>query len=199
MRAIIVAGSPEVIRPPGLRPQPGDLVIGADLGAAHCLRWGWRPSLVIGDLDSLPAGVVAEEAAGRVIRHPRDITDAHYSVAYGAAVRFYRGGNGFFEYVEEDLSDPRFRALEDKVEVYIDPQSEEERLRLNNRGAIVTIETNDGRKLEKRVQYSKGHPMNPMTEEDMRQKFLNTVTPRLGAKRTAELLERVENVESLDN
>ena len=114
-------------------------------------------------------------------------------------MRFYRGGNGFFEYVDEDLSDPRLRALEDKVEVVIDPQSEEERLRLNNRGALVTIETNDGRRLEKRVQYSKGHPMNPMTDEDMRQKFLNTVTPRLGAQRTTELLERVENVESLDN
>ena len=68
MRAIIVAGSPEVIRPPGLRPQPGDLVIGADLGAAHCLRWGWRPSLVIGDLDSLPA-------AAQVVLAAQDETD----------------------------------------------------------------------------------------------------------------------------
>ena len=54
MRAIVVAGSPEVKRPPDLRPEPRDLIIGVDLGAAHCLRWGWRPSLVIGDLDSLP-------------------------------------------------------------------------------------------------------------------------------------------------
>ena len=63
MRAIVVAGSPEVKRPPGLRPEPGDLVIGADLGAAHCLHWGWRPNLVIGDLDSLPASAQATLAA----------------------------------------------------------------------------------------------------------------------------------------
>ena len=59
MRAIVVAGSPEVRRPAGLQPEPGDLVIGADLGAAHCLRWGWRPNLVIGDLDSLPTAAQA--------------------------------------------------------------------------------------------------------------------------------------------
>ena len=63
MRAIVVAGSPEVRRPAGLQPEPGDLVIGADLGAAHCLRWGWRPNLVIGDLDSLPAAAQATLAA----------------------------------------------------------------------------------------------------------------------------------------
>ncbi len=63
MRAIVVAGSPEVRRPAGLQPEPGDLVIGADLGAAHCLRWGWRPNLVIGDLDSLPAAAHATLAA----------------------------------------------------------------------------------------------------------------------------------------
>lgn len=134
-----------------------------------------------------------------VIRQPRDITDAHYSVAYGAAVRFYRGGNGFFDYREEDLVDPRFRALENKVEVVVDPQSEEERLRLNNRGAIVTIETIDGRRLEKRIQYSRGHPKNPLTDEDMIHKFQSTVGPRLGDRQMAELLECVQGVESLDD
>jgi 2-methylcitrate dehydratase PrpD len=134
-----------------------------------------------------------------IIRRPRDITDAHYSVAYGAAVRFYRGGNGFFDYREDDLADPRFRELEDKVEVVIDPQAEEERLRLNNRGAVVTIETTDGRRLEKRVQYSRGHPKNPLTDEDMISKFESTVTPRLGDRQAAELLNLVQNVESLDD
>lgn len=54
MRAIVVAGSPQVERPSELHPAAGDLIIAADLGAAHCLRWGWRPDLVVGDMDSLP-------------------------------------------------------------------------------------------------------------------------------------------------
>lgn len=134
-----------------------------------------------------------------IIRDPRDITDAHYSVAYSAAVRFYRGGNGFFDYRQEDLSDPRYKALQDKVEVVIDSIAEEEKRRLNSRGAIVTILTTDGRRLEKRIQYSKGHPMNPLTDEELEKKFHDTVSPRLGEKRASELHDRVANVERIDN
>ena len=79
MRAIVVAGSPEVKRPPRLRPEPGDLIIGADLGAAHCLRWGWRPDLVIGDLDSLPgaaqAMLIAQGSPFIVLPTRKDETD----------------------------------------------------------------------------------------------------------------------------
>ncbi len=55
MRAIIVAGSPEAQLPVNIRPADGDLLVAVDLGGSHCLRWGWQPAVVIGDLDSLPA------------------------------------------------------------------------------------------------------------------------------------------------
>lgn len=94
MRAIIVAGSPEVSRPPSLQPEAGDLVIGADLGAAHCLRWGWRPNLVIGDLDSLPtaaqATLTAQGSPFIVMPTRKDETDLELALDYvlqaGAAV-----------------------------------------------------------------------------------------------------------------
>ena len=134
-----------------------------------------------------------------VIRNPRDITDAHYSVAFGAAVRFYRGGNGFFDYREEDLGDPRFLALQDKVEVVHDEIAEDEKRRFNSRGAVVTITTTDGRRLEKRIRYSKGHPMNPLSDGDLEKKFRETVTPRLGSERAERLIEVIADVESLEN
>ncbi len=94
MRAIIVAGSPEVSRPPSLQPEAGDLVIGPDLGAAHCLRWGWRPNLVIGDLDSLPtaaqATLTAQGSPFIVMPTRKDETDLELALDYvlqaGAAV-----------------------------------------------------------------------------------------------------------------
>ena len=132
-----------------------------------------------------------------VIREPRDITEAHYSVAYGAAVRLFRGGNGFFDYRDEDLRDPRFVAMARRVSVVIDPTAEEERIRLNNRGAAVTITTKDGRRLEKRIRYSKGHPMNPMSNDELTRKFTDTVGPRLGAARADELAALVWDVEAM--
>ena len=66
-------------------------VIAADGGLRHLLPLGHRPDALIGDLDSLPAGVVAEEAAGRVIRHPRDKDETDLELALLYAVAQYPG------------------------------------------------------------------------------------------------------------
>jgi 2-methylcitrate dehydratase PrpD len=132
-----------------------------------------------------------------VIREPRDITDAHYSVAFGAAVRLLRGGNGFYDYREEDLHDPRFLEIVRKVSVYVDPVAEEERHRLKNRGAVVGVRLVDGREVEQRVQFSKGHPKNPLTDDDLMRKFMDTVSPRLGEPTASRICEQVMMVETM--
>ncbi|MBP8947664.1 MAG: thiamine diphosphokinase [Candidatus Promineofilum sp.] len=70
-------------------------VIAADGGLRHLLPLGHRPDALIGDLDSLPAGVVAEEAAGRVIRHPRDKDETDLELALLYAVAQYPGHEVF--------------------------------------------------------------------------------------------------------
>ena len=66
-------------------------VIAADGGLRHLLSLGHRPDALIGDLDSLPPGVVAEEAAERVIRHPRDKNETDLELALLYAVEQYPG------------------------------------------------------------------------------------------------------------
>ncbi len=68
--------------------QGGDLVIGANGGAARALAWGLVPDLVIGDMDSLSDEERAElEARGcRFVVHPRakDETDLELALTYAA-------------------------------------------------------------------------------------------------------------------
>ena len=135
----------------------------------------------------------------RTIKAPRDIMDAQYSLVYGLAVRLFRGGNKFRDYREEDLTDPRFAEISRKVTIHVDPICDEERLRLNNRAAIVTVVTTDGRRLEKRVQYSKGHPKNPISNEELNAKFMDAVVPLLGQSRADQIAERVWHIESMDD
>ena len=135
----------------------------------------------------------------RTIKAPRDIMDAQYSLVYGLAVRLFRGGNKFRDYREEDLTDPRFAELSRKVTIHVDPVCEEERLRLNNRAAIVTVVTTDGRRLEKRVQYSKGHPKNPFSNDELNAKFMDAVVPLLGQSRADQIAERVWHIEGMDD
>ena len=131
----------------------------------------------------------------QTIKAPRDIMDAQYSLVYGLAVRLFRGGNKFRDYREEDLADPRFAELSRKVTIKLDPVCDEERLRLNNRSAVVTVTTTDGRRLEKRVQFSKGHPRNPFTDEELTAKLLDAAGPLLGEAQTRQIAEAVWNLE----
>ena len=87
MRAIIVASG----RPTGREAwkswvSPGDLIVGADGGAAQALAWGVAPHVVIGDMDSLPDQARAVLAAGgcEFIVHPRakDETDLELALSY---------------------------------------------------------------------------------------------------------------------
>jgi 2-methylcitrate dehydratase PrpD len=133
----------------------------------------------------------------QTIKAPRDIMDAQYSLVYGLAVRLFRGGNKFRDYREEDLADPRFLELSRKVTIKIDPVCDEERLRLKNRSAVVTVVTTDGRRLEKRVQFSKGHPKNRFSDEELTAKFIDAAEPLLGLQRTKQIAEAVWSIEQI--
>jgi 2-methylcitrate dehydratase PrpD len=143
----------------------------------------------------------SEEAMKNVktIREPKDILDAQYSLAFGVAVRLYRGGNGFHDYREEDVHDRRFLELAERVSFRVDPVCDAERIRLRNRSAVVTVVTHDGRKLEKRVQYSKGHPKNPLTDDDLTAKFVASVEPVVGTSRAAQMVDRIWAIEKMEN
>jgi thiamine pyrophosphokinase len=83
--AFVVAGSPLARRPSGVSPGRDDYVIAADLGAHHALTWGWRIDLLVGDLDSLPAGEASriEVAGTQIFRAPaaKDETDTELALA----------------------------------------------------------------------------------------------------------------------
>jgi 2-methylcitrate dehydratase PrpD len=133
----------------------------------------------------------------QTIKAPRDIMDAQYSLVYGLAVRLFRGGNKFRDYREEDLNDPRFLDFSRRVIIKVDPICDEERLRLNNRSAVVTVITTDGRRLEERVQFSKGHPKNPITDDELNTKFMDATEPLLGAQKAKQIAEGVWNIEQV--
>ena len=101
-------------------------------------------------------------------------------------------------YREEDLADPRFPTS---------PNGSRSRSTRSRRGAAAAQQPGgdrhgqdtDGRTLTKRVQFSRGHPRNPMSDDELGAKFLGSVAPVLGEKRAKELIDRIWNIEDLDD
>jgi 2-methylcitrate dehydratase PrpD len=160
-----------------------------ELEAEHALRADEIAAIEIGAARST-LGAVGNIAV------PTDLLGAQSSFAFSAAVRLLRGGNGFDDYREEDLRDPRFVALAQRVRLFVDPQCDEEQQRLHNRSAVVRIATTDGRQLERRMTYSKGMPEKPLSDEELDAKFVRAVTPRLGPARAAELVDRIRDIDA---
>lgn len=64
-----------------------DTLIAADGGTQHALELGLRPSLIIGDLDSLTFDLEELARAGtRIIRHPKDKNETDLELALEQAV-----------------------------------------------------------------------------------------------------------------
>jgi len=76
----IAGASPDAVE---IRPRPGDFLIAADGGLDCLLRWGLRPDLLIGDMDSLeatpPEGIPCK-------RFPREKDDTDLSLALEEAI-----------------------------------------------------------------------------------------------------------------
>ena len=178
------------------KPVACNLSTHASVEAVGWLRHEHR--LTADDVASIEIGV-SRSAIGDVggIVEPPDILGAQSSLAFGAVVRLFRGGNGPHDYHEEDLRDPRCLDLARRVTLVVDPICDEERRTLKNRGAVVTIRTRDGRSLEKRVRFPKGSPENPLTNAELTAKFTAAVSPLLGLERTARLADCVWDIEQM--
>lgn len=132
-----------------------------------------------------------------LVKTPHDLLGAQVSVAFSLAVRLLRGGNGIADYRQEDLADPRFVELANRVTVVVDPECEAEYTRLRNLGAVVALTITDGRTFERRTSFSKGLPENPLANDELAAKFLRNVGPVLGAERAEALAERIWTLDAL--
>ncbi len=135
------------------------------------------------------------------IIEPKDVTSAQFSGRFGIALRLIKGGNSFKEYSEENLKDPDVLDLVRKTRFILDDELGK---RPNSHNpAKVMIKLKNGAIYEETVYAAKGTILNPMTKEEVYQKFrgfASAVLPnhnREAIIETVAELERVENIREL--
>jgi 2-methylcitrate dehydratase len=105
------------------------------------------------------------------------------------------------QFTMEKILDPAIRAQLKKVEVVADPEIEKVFPALQR--VIVRIETTDGRSFSKQLDYPKGDPRNPLTDQELEEKFAALADGVLSTKAQQRVkdavwsLERVGSVSEL--
>jgi 2-methylcitrate dehydratase len=125
-----------------------------------------------------------------VKRHPTNKETADHSHAYTVAVAITDGRVGPEQYAPDRLQDPRVYNLIEKVTIEPEPEFEG-----FFPASLVEMRTKNGEVYSCKVKAPKGSPNNPMTDEELKEKFLSLATNRMGDRPIEELIAVVYDLE----
>ena len=136
------------------------------------------------------------------IVEPDDILGAQFSLPFSMAMRLHHGGrgvnggNGFWDYPRVNLKDSKLVDTARRVKCVVADRNEWAAV---DKGAGIEVELDDGRRLREIVPYSKGLPENPMSEAEVKEKFLSLVDPILPQGRARRIIDAVDGIEAIED
>ncbi len=101
------------------------------------------------------------------------------------------------QFTMEKIMDPKIRAQLQKVEVVADPEIEKVFPALQR--VIVDIMSTDGRAFAKQLDYPKGDPRNPLTDQELEEKFAALAEGVLSSRAQQKLKDAIWNLEKIDS
>jgi len=140
-------------------------------------------------------------SARRISYEIKSHVNAIFSHAYQVAAVLWDGRVDLPTAWEEKIRDPLFNKLLHKIEVRATPEYD----RLHQQKSLdqppwpaeVEVLMRDGRQYRSQVLSPKGDPTNPLTPAEVQQKFINLTGKLLPNRRRVEVLELVDQLETL--
>jgi 2-methylcitrate dehydratase PrpD len=140
-------------------------------------------------------GSIVAEPRARKLR-PETVIDAKFSAYFTTALAFREGRVTLDEFTADRLADPELLALADRIAFEADPA-------LDTRSGRVAVATKDGETLVHEVTSLAGSPENPLSREQLVQKFIDCARHAVRpfdasrGRRFAEQILRLEEVDSV--
>ncbi len=131
---------------------------------------------------------------------PRTRETADHSLPYVIAAALVDRQVTPAQFTMEKIMDPKVRAQLNKVEVVADPEIEKVFPALQR--VVVRIDTTDGRSFHKQLDYPRGDPRNPLTQQEVEEKFsalADGVLTAAAQKRVKEAVWNLERVGSVSD
>jgi len=122
-------------------------------------------------------------------RAPRSIPEAQFSLPYAAATALVKKKVFLEDFAEEQIRNPRVLQIAQRVDCLVDPELDK-RYPANVTPALVEVRTKKGKVFSRRVVERRGSPTNPLTMEEIEEKFRQC--PRFARNPVPE--DRVEEI-----
>ena len=134
--------------------------------------------------------------------HHRPINElqAKFSMEFCMAILLLEGQAGLAQFNDQVVNRPDVKAMIEKVDFVVD--SVAEAAGYDKMTTIIDIKMADGRTISGRADFGKGSPADPMSYDDVADKFLQNTDfakfPRLKAENVIALVKNFENISSID-
>lgn len=127
-------------------------------------------------------------------KYPRNTESATHSAFFGNAIVIKERALGPEQLKPEKFNDPVVLELIDKITVEADPSVGGE----FTSGGVSEIRTNDGRRLEKRIDAPHGNFNDPLTDAEVEGKFRSAARLCMDESRIQSIIDTVWNVDKLE-
>lgn len=133
------------------------------------------------------------------VYEPSSVIDAQFCIPYTATmvVMGYKPGPGW--YTAENLNNKEIVSLASKVKVNVDPELEKIYVEGNVLSAKVEVITQKGERLCEFVRIPSGDPRNPLTMEEIEDKFRTQASYVLDEEDIFRAMKMISDFEKLDN
>lgn len=122
---------------------------------------------------------------------------AQMSMQYNVAVAFLEGDVLPAQFAKQKLSDPQICDLARRVKFVVD--SEIDQIYPKEFPSIVEVILKDGKCIKARVDSPKGSPKNPLSYQEVKEKFLGLATVKLSRNKAEEIIKIVDHLERLES
>ena len=176
-----------------VKPYPSCALTHSAIDALLELRTAHR--LTADRIDEIEVGVT--HVVPDVLRHDRPTTglERKFSMQYCAAAAMGAGRVDLAAFQDGPVADAGTRALMDRVRMVVDPTLPD---RLEQHAwSRVTVRLRDGRLLESSPRGASGHPDQPLTDAQLRSKFLACATPVLGAGEAEAVADQIAQLDAI--
>lgn len=135
-----------------------------------------------------------------LIHHrPKNELQAKFSMEFCMAILLLERKAGLAEFTDKVVNRPDVRKMIEKVEFGVHPEAEA--AGYEKMTTLIEIELSDGRKIGGRADFGKGSPANPMSDEELSNKFRECAAwgklPRANAEKIIDLVFNLEKLSSI--
>jgi len=130
-------------------------------------------------------------------RNPQTVYEAQFSMPFGAAVAILFGKASLDEFTQEKLFLPEVKNLMEKVYCVKDPELD--KVYPKHWPATAEIKTKNSQVFSIRLEYPKGDPENPLTWDELIEKFRGLASAIYSKTRREKIIEQVKNLDNIEN